>query len=111
MKKYFFLLIFLLSFNSHAQKLTLTDSLTQVFNKLWDTDDVEGMYNMLRPDAFFKSPFQLMYGMDTMKETVLKWNPLKFKNTRSTETYSHVEKDLCYSLGTMIFSVFDVNGI
>ncbi len=109
-KTFLFLLLFLFNTQVHAQKHTLSDSLSISFNKLWNANDIEGMYTMLQPDAFFKSPFQLRYGRDTMKATVLKRNPLSFKNIRSTELYSHLETNMCYSLGTMTFGVYDTNG-
>ena len=111
MKKSIFLLLVLCTSVGYSQKRTLTDSLTQVFNTLWDAYDIEEMYKMLQPDAFFKSPFQLRYGRDTMRATVLKWNPLKFKNSRSIEIHSHVEKDMCYSLGTLTFGIYDAKGV
>jgi hypothetical protein len=96
--------------NSFAQKFTLTDSLTKAFNKLWDNNDTTTMYNMLQPDAFFKSPFQFRYGRDTMQATVLKTNPSRFKNCRTIEKASHVEENMCYSIGALTFSVYNEDG-
>ena len=95
---------------SFAQKTSLTDSLTKVFNKLWDKNDTAAIYRMLQPDAFFKSPFQLRYGRDTMRATVLRTNPTRFKDCRSTERFSHVEENMCYSVGTLTFSEYTKDG-
>lgn len=101
---------FLFYQSSFAQKSTLTDSLTKAFNKLWDKNDTAAIYKMLQPDAFFKSPFQLRYGRDTMRATVLRTNPTRFKNSRSTEQFSHVEENMCYSVGTLTFSEYTKDG-
>ena len=109
--RYLFACFCLLFFqNSHAQKLTLTDSLTKAFFKLWDSNDTIGIYNLLQPDGFFKSPYQLRYGRDTMKVTVLRTNPTRFKNCRSIEKYSHIDENLCYSVGTLKFSEYNKDG-
>jgi len=110
MKCIAFCLCLLFYQNSFSQKSTLTDSLTKVYNKLWDKNDTAAIYKMLQPDAFFKSPFQLRYGRDTMRATVLKTNPTRFKDSRSDERYSHVEENMCYSVGTLTFSEYTRDG-
>jgi hypothetical protein len=45
-----------------------------------------------------------------MKATVLITNPPRFKNCRSIERFSHIEKTMCYSVGSLTFSVYNEDG-
>ena len=112
MKRFLLLTLFISVYAcSYAQeKTTLTDSLTNQFNKAWNSDDIEKMISLLQPDAFFESPYQLRYGRDTMETTVLKTNPPVFKNVKTTELYSHVEKHLAWSLGKLTGNIYDDDG-
>jgi ketosteroid isomerase-like protein len=78
---------------------TLTDSLVHAFHDAWNANDLDGMVAMLQPDAFFRSPFQLRYGRETMAATVLRANPPVIKDCVTREVHSRVDGDLAWSLG------------
>jgi hypothetical protein len=68
------------------------------------------MISMLDKNAFFKSPFQLRYGRDSMANTVLITNPPVFKVVRQTEIHSYVKENFAWSMGNMVCNVYDENG-
>ena len=88
----------------------LTDSLVNQFNLAWNAEDLNRMREMLAPDAFFKSPYQLRYSRETMLATVLARNPAKYKVTDYTEEHSVVKEDMAWSLGELVCDVYDENG-
>jgi len=87
-----------------------TDSLVRQFHAAWNGEDIELMYSLLDENAFFKSPFQLRYGRDTMKATVLITNPPVFKVVKQIETESKIKGDLAWSIGKMVSDVYDEHG-
>ena len=89
---------------------TVTDSLVKKFHSAWNSEDLPGMISLLDKNAFFKSPFQLRYGRDSLAKTVLITNPPVFKVVRQTEIHSYVREDLAWSIGNMVCDVYDENG-
>jgi hypothetical protein len=112
MKKFylFVILICFSTFSYSQNETTPTDSLVKQFIKAWNAEDIPQMISLLDPDAFFKSPFQLRYGRDTMAATVLITNPPAFKVTKQTETHSHIDENIAWSIGNMVSDVYDENG-
>jgi len=108
-KVFSFSVFILLSICSFAQG-TLTDSLTKKFNFAWNAEDIPAMFSMLQPTAFFKSPYQLRYGRDTMAATVLTTNPPAFKFIETIELYSHAENYLAWSIGEFTCEIYDDEG-
>jgi ketosteroid isomerase-like protein len=94
-----------------VQAHTLTDSLVKDFQAAWDAQDVAGMVDHLQPTAFFRSPFQLRYGRDTMARTVLVQNPPVFRNATNRETRSFVSGNLAWSIGVQESDVYDDDGV
>ncbi len=109
-------LIFFICFIAFGQagnaqtKLTFTDSIVHKFSKAWDENNLDEMLDMLQDDAFFKSPFQFRYTKDTMAKKVLLTNPPRFKNSRTQETFSHVETNYAWSIGKLKTDIFDAQG-
>lgn len=94
-----------------AQAHTLTDSLVKDFQSAWNAQDVSGMVGLLQPNAFFRSPFQLRYGRDTMARTVLVQNPPVFRNATNVESRSFVSENLAWSIGVQESDVYDADGV
>ena len=109
MKRIYLLTILILcgTITFSQQELILTDSLVKRFHKAWNEEDIPKMISLLDADAFFKSPFQLRYGRDTMVETVLTTNPAVFKVAKQVETHSHIEGNMAWSIGSMVCDVYD----
>ena len=101
------ILIFCGTITFSQQELTLTDSLVKRFHKAWNEEDIPEMISLLDADAFFKSPFQLRYGRDTMVETVLITNPPVFKVIKQVETHSDIKGNMAWSIGNMVSDVYD----
>lgn len=110
--KIIYLSVCLICFNTllFSQNETLTDSLVKQFTKAWNAEDTTKMISLLDENAFFKSPFQLHYGRDTMARTVLTTNPPAFKVKQQTELYSFVNNDLAWSIGNMVSDVYNEEG-
>ena len=88
-----------------------TDSLVVDFYQAWNDEDLPGMLSRLQPTAFFRSPYQLRYGSDTMQATVLVTNPPRFKNTMTTEWHSYASEALAWSIGELTSEVHDESGV
>lgn len=88
-----------------------TDSLVVDFYQAWNDDDLPGMVSRLQPTAFFRSPYQLQYGRDTMQATVLVTNPPRFRNTTTTEWHSYASEALAWSIGELTSEVHDESGV
>ncbi|MEJ2583821.1 MAG: hypothetical protein P8Z38_01880 [Robiginitalea sp.] len=68
------------------------------------------MLELLDSTAFFKSPFQLRYGRDSIAATVLITNPPIFKVVEQRETHNRVRGNLAWSIGTMVCDWYEENG-
>jgi ketosteroid isomerase-like protein len=112
MKKLFLCGVFLfLTFCSFALgQESLTDLLTKQFYQAWNKENINEMVSLLQPDAFFKSPYQLQYGREKMKATVLKENPPLYKLVYRKELHSKVEDDIAWSIGEFRCDVYDDYG-
>lgn len=111
--KIIYIVVCIMFFNTHLfsqNKGTITDSLVKQFQKAWNSEDTSRMISLLDENAFFKSPFQLRYGRDTMARTVLITNPPAFKVKQQSELYSYVKGDLAWSIGNMVSDVYDEEG-
>jgi len=96
--------------NEPVRQSTLTDSLTARLHAAWNAEDMDALLSQLQPTAFFKSPYQLRYGRDNMRETVLVTNPPVFKVFESKELHSYVSEHLAWSIGSIKSHVLDDNG-
>lgn len=95
---------------SGADTASLTDSLMHAFQQAWNADDLPAMLSQIHANAFFRSPFQLRYGRDSMAATVLTSNPKVFRNSTNTETHSFVSRQIAWSIGRTRGDVFDAEG-
>ncbi|MEJ2103579.1 MAG: hypothetical protein P8X47_03255 [Ignavibacteriaceae bacterium] len=89
---------------------SLTDLLTKQFHQAWNAERVNDMISLLQPDAFFESPYQLQYGREKMASTVLKTNPLIYKNVNTKEFHSKVNEDIAWSIGEFTCDIYDEYG-
>lgn len=103
-----FLLLMSCSF-SFGQN-SLTDLLTKQFHQAWNSENVNEMVSFLQPDAFFESPYQLQYGREKIASTVLKTNPLIYKNVNTKELHSKVNEDIAWSIGEFTSDIYDDHG-
>lgn len=85
---------------------TLPDSLVHAFHAAWNANDLDGMVDMLQPDAFFKSPVQLQYGRETMAATVLRRNPPVISDCVTKELHSRVDGDMAWSIGELYCNIY-----
>ena len=97
------------TFDGFAQQTDtlLTRSLLRRFNDAWNREDISKMVSLMDSTVFFKSPFQIRYGIDTVAATVLITNPPRFKFSSAIEQYSHVENDLAWSIGIFSLDIYD----